>query len=163
MSETNVEIREIQPQDNVAVEQVIRNCFYEYNLPLVGTAYEDLETKMMFQSYKSNNELYLVLESQGKVIGGGGIKPLKDFEADVCELQKLYFSPKARGKGLGRELTEKLLVKAKQMGYKTCYLESGDMLKEALHLYEKLGFQHLNGPLGNTGHHACGIFMTKQL
>lgn len=163
MSETNIDIREIQLEDNKAIEQIIRNCFYEYELPLEGTAYEDPETKNMFQSYQNKNDAYLVLVENSKVIGGGGIKALRDFENSVCELQKLYFSPEARGKGLGRKLTEILLVKAKDFGYKTCYLESASVLKEAVHLYEKMDFEFIDGPLGNTGHHACGVFMTRNL
>jgi len=163
VSETNLDIREIQPKDNKHIEQIIRDCFYEYKLPLKGTAYEDPETQNMYESYQSNNDIYLVLVEDNKVIGGGGIKALRDFENSVCELQKLYFSPQARGKGLGRKLTEVLLEKARDFGYKTCYLESANVLKEAVHLYEKMDFKFIDGPLGNTGHHACGVFMTKTL
>lgn len=163
MSDANIVIREIKQDDNPFVEQVIRNCFYEYGIPLTGTAYEDPETKAMYESYQNDNDIYLVVERDGQVFGGGGIKPLNNYEGDVCELQKLYFAPEIRGLGIGRKLTNKLLDKAKQMGYNTCYLESGDMLKEALHLYEKMGFTHLKGPLGATGHSACGVFMTKAL
>jgi len=163
VSEANINIREIKPEDNKEIEQVIRNCFYEYKLPLIGTAYEDPETKTMYESYQNDNDVYLVLIENNIVIGGGGIKALRDFEGGVCELQKLYFSPDARGKGLGRKLTEMLLAKAREFGYKTCYLESASVLKEAVYLYEKMDFKFIDGPLGNTGHHACGVFMTKTL
>ena len=156
-------IREIQQQDNLAIEQVIKAIFHEFDLPLVGTAYEDLETPRMFESYQKNNEVYYVLVEDGEVLGGGGIKPLRDFGDDVCELQKMYFSPKIRGKGYGKRMFDKCLEAARELGYKKCYLESASVLKTAIHIYEKNGFQHLERPLGNTGHYSCGVWMIKDL
>lgn len=156
-------IREIQPQDNLAVERIIKAIFHEFDLPLVGTAYEDQETPKMYESYQNENEVYYVLEENEEVLGGGGIKPLRDFGEDVCELQKMYFSPKVRGKGYGKLMFDKCLNAAKELGYKKCYLESASVLKTAIHIYEKNGFQHLERPLGNTGHYSCGVWMIKDL
>ncbi|WP_397362495.1 GNAT family N-acetyltransferase [Olleya sp. R77988] len=163
MSNTTIEIREIQPQDNAQIEAVIRECFYEFDIPLKGTAYEDPETKTMFESYQNDNDIYYVVLLEGEVLGGGGIKPLKNFESNVCEIQKMYFSPKVRGKGVGKLLFEKCIQSAKQLGYKQCYLESAPQLKAAIHIYETFGFKHLDAPLGQTGHTACGIWMIKKL
>ncbi len=159
----DVLIRDIKQEDNQVIEQIIRAIFPEFGLSLVGTAYEDNETPRMFESYQANNEFYLVIEEGGEVLGGGGVKPLKDFEKDVCELQKMYFSPKGRGKGYGKLLFNKCLEEAKDIGYKKCYLESASQLKAAIYIYEKTGFEHLDGPLGNTGHYSCGVWMIKDL
>lgn len=156
-------IREIQPSDNKAIEQIIKAIFHEFGLPLVGTAYEDEETPRMFESYQGENEVYFVLEEDGQVLGGGGIKPLKNFNKDVCELQKMYFSPSVRGKGYGKLMFDKCLVIAKELGYKKCYLESASVLEAAIHIYESKGFEHLGKPLGNTGHYSCGVWMIKDL
>lgn len=156
-------IREIEPQDNKPLEDVIRGCFHEFKIPLEGTAFSDPETKNMYESYQNSNEVYYVIEADGEILGGGGVKPLKDFESDVCEIQKMYFSPKVRGKGYGKKLFEKCMQSAKTLGYKTCYLESASQLKAAIHIYESFGFEHLKGPLGNTGHYSCGVWMTKDL
>ena len=160
---SNMVIREIQPTDNEAIEQIIKAVFHEFDLPLVGTAYEDKETPNMFESYQSKNEVYFVLEENGKVLGGGGIKPLKNFDKDVCELQKMYFSPLVRGKGYGKLMFDKCLKAAKELGYKRCYLESASVLKAAIHIYENKGFDYLDQPLGNTGHYSCGVWMIKHL
>jgi putative acetyltransferase len=164
MGNNNIVIREIQPGDNVQIERVIRACFHEFKIPLVGTAYEDEETPKMFESFQNKNDVYFVIESDGEVLGGGGVKPLKDFEADdVCEIQKMYFSPKVRGNGYGKLLFEKCMQSAKELGYKKCYLESASQLKAAIHIYESFGFKHLKGALGNTGHFSCGVWMIKDL
>ena len=163
MSNNNIQIREIEQQDNAHVEAVIRDCFPEFNIPLEGTAYTDPETKAMFESYQNDNDVYYVICTSGEILGGGGVKPLKDFESTTCEIQKMYFSPKVRGKGYGRALFEKCMQKAKYLGYKQCYLESASQLKAAIHIYESYGFKHLEKELGNTGHYSCGVWMIKEL
>ena len=163
MSNDNFTIRQIQRNDNATLEQVIKSIFLEFELPLVGTAYSDVEISSMFESYQGKNERYFVIENSGSVFGGAGIKPLKDFESDVCELQKMYFSPEIRGKGLGKKIIIKCLEQALDFGFKTCYLETFPTLKAAIHIYESVGFKYIDKPLGNTGHFSCDVRMTKEL
>ncbi|WP_372938635.1 GNAT family N-acetyltransferase, partial [Seonamhaeicola sp.] len=122
MSKDTIVIREIKPEDNTQVEQIIRTCFHEFKIPLTGTAYEDEETPRMFQSYQNDNTVYYVIDNKGEVLGGAGIQPLKGFETEICELNKMYFSPKVRGRGYGKKMFETCLQAAKNMGYKQCYL-----------------------------------------
>ncbi|MEP1487289.1 MAG: GNAT family N-acetyltransferase [Algibacter sp.] len=163
MNKDTIVIREIKPEDNTQIEQIIRACFHEFKIPLEGTAYTDAETPSMYESYQNKNDVYYVVESDGVVYGGGGIKPLKDFENEVCEIQKMYFSPNIRGKGIGRLVLERCIAFAKEKGFKQCYIESASQLKTAIHLYESLGFNHIEGALGNTGHYSCGVWMVKDL
>ncbi len=164
MSKSTINIREIEPQDNVQLEKVIREVFIEYRLPLVGTAYEDNETPKMYESYQGDNEIYFVILKDNIVKGGAGIKPLNDFDhGNICELQKMYFSSDVRGKGYGKKMFLKCLETAKGLGYEKCYLESASQLKEAISMYESFGFKHLEKPWGNTGHYSCGIWMIKEL
>jgi putative acetyltransferase len=74
-----------------------------------------------------------------QVVGGGGVAPLKCSEPDICELQKMYFLPAARGQGLAKKLA--LLARTRPYaGLPRCYLETTAFLKEAIGLYEHLGF-----------------------
>ena len=156
-------IREIQPDDNKQIEAIIRACFHEFKIPLEGTAYTDVETPRMFESYQNPNDIYYVIAQGKRILGGGGIKPLRDSQSEICEIQKMYFSPDIRGKGYGKLLFEKCLEQAKKLGYKQCYLESASQLKAAIHIYESYGFKHLKEALGNTGHYSCGVWMIKNL
>ena len=65
--------------------------------------------------------------------------------------------------GLGRRLVLQALAEARALGYQRCYLETTAVLREATALYESLGFEHLPGPLGCTGHDACEICMVLAL
>ncbi len=45
-----------------------------------------------------------------------------------------------QGKGLGTKLVSELLDWAKELGYKKVILETGELLAESCHVYQKVGF-----------------------
>ena len=156
-------IREIKPEDNPSIEAIMTNCFKEYGLPVSGSSLEDDDVKNMYEGFQGERAVYYVVEEQGKVLGGGGVKQLQGAAKDTCELQKMYFHPNARAKGNGKKMFDLCIEAAKNFDYKFCYLESASQLKSAIKLYEKNGFKHLDKPLGNTGHTICGVYMLKKL
>lgn len=156
-------IRSIQPADNPFVAQVIRDVLIEHNVPKVGTAYADASLDCMFETYLTPKSQYFVVENEGKIIGGAGIYQLENEANTICELQKMYFLPEARGLGLGAEMMEKCLAFAKQVGYEKCYLETMPYMKDAQKLYLKFGFDYLDQPMGCTGHTSCPVWMIKIL
>ena len=99
----------------------------------------------------------------GNITDGDGVAPLSDGEADLCELQKMYFLPILRGKGLAKQLALQALAFARQQGFGRCYLETTASLTSAIGLYEKLGFEHIDCSMGNTGHVDCEVTMLKKL
>ncbi|WP_327035551.1 GNAT family N-acetyltransferase [Micromonospora ureilytica] len=64
---------------------------------------------------------------------------------DVFELSKMALTPAVRGKGLGRQLIEAAIERARGLGAGTLFLGSSTKLPNAVHLYETTGFQHV-GP-----------------
>lgn len=156
-------IREIQPEDNFQVAKVIRTVLEEFNVPKVGTAYADPELDCMFETYQKDRSAYLVIENENKIIGCAGIAPLANGPSDVCELQKMYFLPETRGLGLGSQMMEACLQKAKGFGFAKCYLETMPYMEAAQKLYKKSGFEYLDEPMGCTGHSSCPVWMIKTL
>jgi len=75
----------------------------------------------------------------------------------------MYFLPSVRGQGLAKKLALVALEHARAHGFKRCYLETTAFLKEAIGLYEHLGFEHIDAPLGCTGHVDCEVRMLKSL
>ena len=69
----------------------------------------------------------------------------------------------ARGTGLGKQLLNTAMQWAKENGYTQVYLESMPELSKAVTIYENVGFQRINQPLGNSGHCGCDIWMVKTL
>jgi putative acetyltransferase len=156
-------IREIKPSDNMDISKVIRSVILEMGAPKTGTAYEDKATDLMFETYQKDKTAYFVLEHKNKVIGGAGVAKLDNCEANICELQKMYFLPIARGKGLGTSLISKCLEKAKEFGFENCYLETMPYMEAARKLYAKNGFLSLKQPMGNTGHYSCNVWMLRKI
>ncbi|WP_298778629.1 GNAT family N-acetyltransferase [uncultured Polaribacter sp.] len=156
-------IREIKPKDNPEIAQVIRNVLVEFGAPKIGTAFEDKATDKMFENFDKHTSVYYVIEHKNKVVGGAGIAQLDNFEGKTCELQKMYFLPITRGKGLGSKLISTCLQKAKLLGFNQCYLETMPYMTAARALYAKNGFVNLEQPMGNTGHYSCNVWMIKTL
>ncbi len=157
-------IRPIAPEDNAAIAAVIRAVSAEYGLTAdKGYGVADPNLDALHETYQGEQSRYWVIEGpDGAILGGGGIAPLAG-ETGTCELQKMYFLPALRGLGLGRRLVLQALAEARALGYLRCYLETTADLREATSLYESLGFEHLPGPLGCTGHDACEICMVLEL
>jgi putative acetyltransferase len=107
--------------------------------------------------------VYFVAESDGKILGGGGIFPTEGLSEGTCELVKMYLLPEARGIGLGCTLIEKCLETAKENGFQQVYLETLDEFHLALKIYAKFGFEYLKTPMVNTKHFGCGLWMLKKL
>ena len=156
-------IREIQPKDDAALAKVIREVILEMGAPKVGTAYEDKATDNMYQQYQKPTSVYYVVTHNNKVVGGAGIAQLDNFEGSTCELQKMYFLPIARGKGLGSKLIKQCLDKAKDLGFTNCYLETLPYMQAAVKLYKRNGFINLEKPMGNTAHYNCNVWMIKDI
>ena len=159
----NYIIREIESKDNLKIATVIRNVFEELDAPKAGTAYADPHLNTLFEVYQAEPEIYLIVEMDGTILGGCGIGNLVEAEFKICELQKMYLAKEARGKGIAKELMQKCLTFAKQVGYDKCYIETLPFMKDAQKLYVKSGFNYIDGPIGATGHNACDVFMIKDL
>ena len=157
-------LRRITANDNPAIAAVIRQVSAEYGLTAdKGYTVADPNLDELYELYSQPGAAYWVVEQNGQVVGGGGVAPLTCIEPDICELQKMYFMTSARGQGLAKKLALMALDHARQQGFKRCYLETTAFLKEAISLYEHLGFEHIAEPLGCTGHVDCEVRMLKVL
>ncbi len=158
-----IQIRAIAPEDNQAMAQVIRTALAEFGANKPGTVFFDPTTDALYELFRTPGSVYYVALDANQVIGGCGIFPTENLPAGTCELVKLYVNQSARGKGLGKLLLEKPMHWTKNNGYTQVYLESMPELSKAVSIYEKLGFKNLPGPLGNSGHDGCDIWMIKTL
>lgn len=156
-------IRPIRPEDNPQVALIIRQVMTEFGAVGQGYSIQDDEVDHMYEAYPAEDSVFYVVESQGQVLGCGGIGPLQGGDADVCELRKMYFLPKLRALGLGRRLLRMCLDEARSLGYGVCYLETLENMTAARQLYRQFGFEGLDRPMGETGHCGCNSWMVKSL
>jgi putative acetyltransferase len=155
--------RDITENDNMLLAKLIRNVFREFNIDRSGTVYTDPTTDNLFELFQHDLSAYFVAEENGQLLGGCGIYPTDGLHEGCAELVKFYLSPESRGKGIGKLLLQVIIHKAKELGYNQIYLESFPELEKAVGMYGKAGFKMINKPLGNSGHSACTIWMTKEL
>ncbi|HEY6506050.1 MAG TPA: GNAT family N-acetyltransferase [Chitinophagaceae bacterium] len=159
----NINIRPIRQSDNPILAKIVKNTLAEFGANHPGTVYYDPTTDALYELFQKEGAGYFVAELNDEVVGGGGIYPTDGLPADTCELVKMYLLPHARGAGLGKTLIEKSLSFAKETGYKNVYLETMPELQQALKVYAKFGFDYLKGPMGNSGHTGCSLWMLKSL
>ncbi len=158
-----VEIRPIKKEDDALISLIIKSTLEEFNAAIEGTAYTDKETDAMFESYQDQNSVYYVALLDDEIIAGCGIKKLQGGNSDICELQKMYMKPEARGKKIGKRLILRCLDFALKAGFRQCYLETFPNMIDAIRLYEKNGFKRIDHSLGNTCHYSCNVWMIKDL
>lgn len=152
-------LREIRPADNSTVEQVIRSCLIEYGANHEGTAWADPDLGRFSEIYNSDGNKYWVAEADHQILGGVGIGRLTD---TICELQKMYCLPHARGSGIAHHLMDTALSYAKKY-YRQCYLETLENMVAAQRFYEKYGFVRVLDPPVTTEHFSCDVRYIKDL
>ncbi len=156
-------LRLIQKADNPEIARIIRAVLAEFKANKPGTVYYDPTTDDLHTLFSAPHSEYWILELEGVIVGGLGIYPTSGLPAGCCELVKLYLLPEARGKGYGKMLIEKCFESAAKFRFRQVYLETMPELKNAMRLYERCGFTYLNGPLGDSGHFGCDLWMLKTL
>lgn len=163
-------IRPIEQKDNQALAIIVRNALAEFGANKPGTVYFDPTTDHLYELFQQTGAFYWVATTQpsankpeANLLGGAGIFPSEGLPEGTCELVKMYLKPESRGMGLGGALIRKAMEEAKAAGYKHMYLETLPELHQAVKVYERFGFRYLDGPLGNTGHFGCDLWMLKNL
>jgi GNAT superfamily N-acetyltransferase len=83
--------------------------------------------------------IYLA-EEDGKIVGTAALMPE---EHGVYELAKMAVTKEARGRGISKLLIEECLKKARELKAKKITLFSNHQLTNAISLYQKYGFKHV--------------------
>lgn len=159
-----ITIRPIEIGDNAALAIIVRAALTEFGANKPGTVYFDPTTDDLYTLFQTPGSYYLVAcDAKGTILGGAGLFPTPGLPDAHAELVKMYLSKEARGQGLGGRLIGMVQEQAKSMGYTHLYLETLPELHRAVKVYEQFGFQYLTGPLGDSGHFGCDVWMLKAL
>ncbi len=129
--------------------------------PGYGSAFRELNVEWISTYFKMEEADYKSLDNpQGYILAKGGHILVALYHGEpvgVCalikmdhpdfdyELAKMAVSPKAQGKNIGFLLGRFVLEKARSLGARKVFLESNTLLKPAINLYHKLGFQKITG------------------
>jgi len=119
----------------------------------------DQELPALPGDYAPPNGRLLLATSNGDP---AGCVALHKLESDICEMKRLYVRPRYRGTGLGRQLADKVIAEARQLGYKKLRLDTVEpVMKTAVAMYRQLGFHEI--PSYRQNPMAGALYMELQL
>ncbi|MBD3370891.1 GNAT family N-acetyltransferase [Candidatus Fermentibacteria bacterium] len=120
-----------------------RLLFLEYESYLgLDLSFQDFdrEVRNLPGEYGPPGGAILIAYPKGRAAGCVALKSLGE---GICEMKRLYVRPEYRGMGLGRALSESIIRRARRMGYSRMRLDTLSSLREAMGLYESMGFQRV--------------------
>jgi putative acetyltransferase len=133
-----ITIRSATNADCERVQNLVFGVLQEYGLEpdLDGT---DRDIADLEANYLNRGGIFdLIEDADGNLLGTVGLYPMS---AETVELRKMYFSKQLRGRGIGQKTLRRMIEISREKGFRKIYLETARVLKEAVHLYEKFGFQ----------------------
>jgi ribosomal protein S18 acetylase RimI-like enzyme len=83
----------------------------------------------------------LLARDGAEVLGCVALRPLAP---NICEMKRLYVRPAFRRQGLGRRLAAASMEEGRRIGYHKMRLDTLASMKEAISLYESLGFRPID-------------------
>ena len=141
--------------------RIIRELFSEYAKAIeVDLCFQSFDRELAgLPGHYAPPEGRLLLASDNSQ--PAGCVALRKIAGDICEMKRLYVRPSFRGFGLGRRLAESIISAGRDIGYERMRLDTLSSMKEAIALYESLGFKPIPAYYENpTG---CAVFMELKL
>lgn len=136
------ELRPAVDADAPAVRALVFAALAEHGLR-PDPAGTDADLDDLAANYPGRGGDFVVLvDEAGRVIGTCGLYPLGEGEV---ELRKMYLAPPYRGRGQGKRLLAWALGRARELGFRRIELETAQVLRTAIALYERAGFRRACG------------------
>jgi N-acetylglutamate synthase-like GNAT family acetyltransferase len=133
-----IEIRSLAPDDDATAFRTLNEEWITRDFTLEAKDRETLNDPVDSILLKGGH--IFIAYAGDEAVGCVALIPMRD---GVYELSKMAVSPHLRGRGIGRRLLQHALVQAKCLGAKSLFLGSNTRLKDAVHLYESVGFRHV--------------------
>jgi putative acetyltransferase len=136
-------IRDWRTEDRGAAAGVIKTVLEEYGLPWQPEL-ADRDVIEVEEAYLQVGGEFWVVEQDATIIGTAAYQPITRGNQAV-EIRKMYLLPEVRSLGLGRYLLQALEKAIALKDYQEIWLETVTILKEAVKLYERNGYEPATG------------------
>jgi putative acetyltransferase len=153
-----IELRGFQPGDEAAFRILNEQWIAKY------FAIEEKDSEVLCDPVgkilNRGGHIFMAVTGPRKI----GTCALVAMEPAAFEVAKMAVEEHFRGEGIGRALLEYTIVEAQKLGAHRLYLETNNTLSNAVHLYESLGFRHLDPQRVTPSPYArANVFMEKLL
>lgn len=102
---------------------------------------------------------FFVARRKGVPAGCGGVQ---FYGSEYGELKRMYVRPSFRGQGLARQILEHLEAYTRSQGISLLRLETGIHQKDAIRLYEGMGYRRI-APFGEYVDDPLSLFFEKRI
>ncbi len=142
--------REAGPDDFDAIRAVAAAANEEFRAPMGETLYEGYLANVLDVDVRAREAAVLVAESRADIVGT--ITVYRDineegmptaFPIGTAGIRATAVSPAARGQGIGTELVNAAIARARSFGATAIALHTADCMVDAMRLYERHGFQRV--------------------
>ena len=96
------------------------------------------ELENLSTMYGSSNGRAFLAVYDNEVRGCGAYRRLPD---GTCEMKRVFIPTRFQGAGLGRRICSALIASARADGFLLMKLDTGNLLKEAIPMYQSFGFK----------------------
>lgn len=135
-----MEVRVAESKGDVAeVRQLWREYWEAFGLPMDFQGFRE-ELAGLPGAYGREGGVLLLASYKDEPAGTIGMRRL---DKTFGELKRLYVRPQFRGQGLARRLLKAVIERARAVPYDCLYGDTLPVMMEALSLYERAGFEHV--------------------
>ena len=133
-----IEIRSLAPGDDATAFRTLNEEWITQYFTLEAKDRETLNDPV--NSILLKGGYIFMAYAAAEAVGCVALIPMRD---GIYELSKMAVSPHLRGGGIGRSLLQHAIAQARVLDAKSLFLGSNTRLKNAVHLYESVGFRHV--------------------
>jgi ribosomal protein S18 acetylase RimI-like enzyme len=139
-------IRDALTTDFDEIASLSVEAYREYSKSLSLEDWDKMKTSLSNISKIAERAKLIVAEQDRELVGSvayyhPGTSASHLFQPEWASLRMLAVSPKYRGQGIGRKLTQECIQRAKSDRAKVIGLHTSELMVAARCMYEKLGFQ----------------------
>jgi GNAT superfamily N-acetyltransferase len=149
-NEAGFRIRTATEADRAAIQEVSIAAYVQYAEIVPQDIWEAYKEDILKTTANVGGPAeQIVAEVDGAIVGSvlifpeGSVMGEEDnevFRRKWPEIRLLAVAPAARGKGIGKALTQECIRRVRESGVSTVTLHTLDMMPVAMRMYEKLGF-----------------------